>query len=89
MKTFPIRVYFYLLGIYNLACEILSKLKKNLCYQYLNMFSFPCCLKNCEYLSVFKESVLVYDFWTPRPPIIFVHDHLLFSKFIIIYFFVI
>ena len=32
-------------------------------------------------------SVLVYDFWTPTthpPPINFVHDHLFFSKFIII-----
>ena len=29
------------------------------------------------------------DFWTPPPPINFVHDHLFFSKFIIIYFFVI
>ena len=34
-------------------------------------------------------SVLVNEFWTPPPPINFVHDHLFFSKFIIIYFFVI
>ena len=31
-------------------------------------------------------SVLVYDFWTPPPPINFVHDHLFFSKFIIFFF---
>ena len=36
-----------------------------------------------------EGSVLVNDFWTPPPPINFVHDHLFFSKFIIIYFFVI
>ena len=42
-------------------------------------------------LQFILGSVLVYDFWTPPtpPPINFVHDHLFFSKFIIIYFFVI
>ena len=40
-------------------------------------------------LHKISGSVLVNDFWTPPPPINFVHDHLFFSKFIIIYFFVI
>ncbi len=42
---------------------------------------------NVHYLGIFLEN----DFWTPSPPppINFVHDHLFFSKFIIIYFFVI
>ena len=42
-----------------------------------------------DLISFFLGSVLVYDFWTPPPPINFVHDQLFFSKFIIIYFFVI
>ena len=39
-------------------------------------------------LHKISGSVLVNDFWTP-PPTNFVHDYLFFSKFIIIYFFVI
>ena len=44
------------------------------------------CLKvNAKSERFTLGSVLVNDFWTP-PPINFVHDHLFFSKFIIVYF---